>query len=149
MSYFSLLLQPPVRVLYPYPITCRLKSDSENRIVAKKLRFTAILSIIVPLFTKFQFRAKTGTIKSKKWPRLQNAQNRDYNKNASFPEMYIHVRTMYMMCMYYTQASSIVHTRHIHSLSQAGMVQTCLYTFMPGGEDSRLGCQWHWQMEKP
>ncbi len=38
--------------------------------------------IVVPLFTKFQFWAKTGTIKSKKWPGLQNAKNRDYNKNA-------------------------------------------------------------------
>jgi hypothetical protein len=40
-------------------------------------------SIVVPLFKKFQFWAKTGTIKSKKWPGLQNAKNWDYNKNAS------------------------------------------------------------------
>ncbi len=66
MSYFRLLLKPPFLYHNPYPITCRLKSDSENRIVAKKLRFAAILSIVVPLFTKFQFRAKTGTIKAKK-----------------------------------------------------------------------------------
>ena len=58
MSYFRLLWQPPL--LYPFPITCRLKSDSENRIVAKKLRFAEIMSIVVPLFTKFQFSAKAG-----------------------------------------------------------------------------------------
>ncbi len=41
--------------LYPYAITCRLKSDLEIWIVASKLCFTKIMSIVVQLLTKIQF----------------------------------------------------------------------------------------------
>ena len=46
--------------LYPLAITCRLKSDLEIWIIARKLRFAKNVSIVVPLLTKFQFSPNPG-----------------------------------------------------------------------------------------